>query len=112
MSSHLVADLERVCDDMIVMAWSRVQVAAEVRERVATHQKVVGRGVDEYDLPDDVSVVEVDRVGDDCTVVLRADRPVADAAWSPEDISLDDMILAYMARAESSSATPGRGYAR
>ena len=42
LSSHLVADLERVCDYLIVLVASRVQLAGEVEELLATHHLLTG----------------------------------------------------------------------
>ena len=42
LSSHLVADLERVCDYLVVLVESRVQVAGEVDELLASHRRLVG----------------------------------------------------------------------
>ena len=42
LSSHLVADLERVCDYLVVLVSSRVQVAGEVDELLATHHRLIG----------------------------------------------------------------------
>ena len=39
LSSHLVSDLERVCDYLIVIVSSRVQMAGEVSELLAAHRK-------------------------------------------------------------------------
>ena len=40
LSSHLVADLERVCDYLVVLVASRVQVAGEIEELLATHHRL------------------------------------------------------------------------
>jgi hypothetical protein len=42
MSSHLVADLERVCDYLIVLIASQVRVAGDVDELLATHHRLTG----------------------------------------------------------------------
>jgi ABC-2 type transport system ATP-binding protein len=42
LSSHLVSDLERVCDYLIVLVDSRVRVAGEVEELLGTHHRVTG----------------------------------------------------------------------
>jgi ABC-2 type transport system ATP-binding protein len=39
MSSHLVSDLERICDHLIVLVASRVQVAGPVTELLASHDQ-------------------------------------------------------------------------
>ncbi len=40
LSSHLVADLERVCDYLVVLVASRVQVAGEIDELLASHHRL------------------------------------------------------------------------
>ena len=42
LSSHLVADLERVCDYLIVLAGSSVLVAGEVDDLLAAHYRLTG----------------------------------------------------------------------
>jgi ABC-2 type transport system ATP-binding protein len=42
LSSHLVSDLERVCDYLIVLVASRVQIAGEVGELLAAHRRLAG----------------------------------------------------------------------
>ena len=42
LSSHLVADLERVCDYLIVLVGSRVRVAGPVDELLAAHHLLAG----------------------------------------------------------------------
>ena len=42
LSSHLVSDLERVCDYLIVLVASRVRIAGEVDDLLATHHRVTG----------------------------------------------------------------------
>ena len=51
MSSHLVADLERVCDYLIVLVASRVQIAGEVDDLLASHQLLTGPRSDDRSLP-------------------------------------------------------------
>jgi len=51
LSSHLVADLERVCDYLIVLVASRVRVAGEVSALPASHYRLSGRRRDPGALP-------------------------------------------------------------
>ncbi len=46
MSSHLVSDLERICDYLVVLVASRIQVAGPVADVLADHYLVSGPGVD------------------------------------------------------------------
>src|SRR6202046_3870331 len=51
LSSHLVADLERVCDYLVVLVASRVQIAGEVDELLASHHRLTGALRDPGSLP-------------------------------------------------------------
>ena len=42
-SSHLLADLERICDFLIVLNAGAVQLAGEVDDLVADHRQLIGR---------------------------------------------------------------------
>ena len=42
LSSHLVADLERVCDYLVVLVASKVRVAGEVSDLLASHHRLSG----------------------------------------------------------------------
>ena len=42
LSSHLVADLERVCDHLVVLIDSRVELAGDIDELLAQHHRLVG----------------------------------------------------------------------
>ena len=96
LSSHLVADLERVCDYLIVLVSSRVQVAGDVSKLIATHYLLSGPRADSVRLPADQHVVQVSHAGRETTVLVRADTPVRDPAWTVSPVSLEDLVLAYM----------------
>ena len=42
LSSHLIADLERVCDHLILLAESRVQLCGDIDDLLAEHTVLVG----------------------------------------------------------------------
>jgi ABC-2 type transport system ATP-binding protein len=99
LSSHLVADLERVCDYLIVLAASRVQVAGEVDELLATHHRLIGPRRAERSLPASQLVIEADHSDKQSTLLVRTEEPVLDPAWTVEQISVEDLVLAYMRQA-------------
>ncbi len=100
LSSHLVADLERVCDYLVVLASSRVQVAGEVDELLSTHHRLVGPRRDESRLPANQEIIEASHTDRQTTLLIRTDDPILDPAWVVEPVSLEDVVLAYMGRAE------------
>jgi ABC-2 type transport system ATP-binding protein len=104
LSSHLVADLERVCDYLIVLAASRVQVAGEVDELLATHYRLTGARRDPAALPIGQEIVEASHTDRQSTLIVRSTTPIDDPSWSVEQLSLEDLVLAYMTQATTASA--------
>ncbi|MEU7853415.1 ABC transporter ATP-binding protein [Nonomuraea sp. NPDC049141] len=96
LSSHLVADLERVCDFLVVLVDSRVEVAGEVDKLLATHHRLTGPRRDPDRLPDDQQVVSARHTDRQSTFVIRTDAPIHDPAWTVSQLSLEDLVLAYM----------------
>jgi ABC-2 type transport system ATP-binding protein len=98
LSSHLVSDLERVCDYLIVLVDSRVRVAGEVEELLATHHRLTGARRDPTRLPADQHVVSASHTDRQTTLIIRTDAPIHDPAWTVSQIGLEDLVLAYMGK--------------
>jgi ABC-2 type transport system ATP-binding protein len=103
LSSHLVADLERVCDYLIVLVASRVQIAGPVDELLASHHRLIGSRRDESTLPGNQEVIEASHTERQSTFLVRTDDPIHDPAWTVEEIGLEDLVLAYMGQAASAA---------
>ena len=104
MSSHLVSDLERACDYMVVLVASRVRLAGEVDQLLATHWQLTGQRCDPAALPDDWQVISASHTDRQSTLLVRTAAPVADPAWAADHIGLEDLVLAYMSQAAPQSA--------
>ena len=99
LSSHLVADLERVCDHLVVLVGSHVQVAGDIDDLLASHHRLTGPRRDRRALPSDQEVIGESHTDRQSTLVVRSDHPVLDPAWSVDRLDLEDLVLAYMTRA-------------
>jgi ABC-2 type transport system ATP-binding protein len=99
LSSHLVADLERVCDYLVVLMASRVQIAGPVDELLAQHHRLIGEPRDPARMPSNQEVIESSRTERQSTFLIRTTDPILDPAWTVEDIGLEDLVLAYMGQA-------------
>jgi ABC-2 type transport system ATP-binding protein len=99
LSSHLISDLERVCDYLIVLADSRVRVAGPVDELLAGHHLLSGPRRDEDTLPTGMQVVSASHTDRQSTLLVRTDGPVLDPAWTVAEVGLEDLVLAYMKQA-------------
>ncbi len=105
LSSHLIADLERVCDYLVVIVASRVQVAGEVSELLSSHHRLCGPRRDASSLPPSQEVIEESHTDRQSTFLIRTTDPVLDPAWSVRPVTLDDLVIAYLGR----PSAPGRG---
>ncbi|MGC5009268.1 ABC transporter ATP-binding protein [Streptosporangium sp. DT93] len=96
LSSHLVSDLERVCDHLIVLVDSRVRMAGKVDRLLATHHRLTGPRRDPDRLPADHHVISADHTDRQSTYVVRTDSPIHDPAWTVTSLGLEDLVLASM----------------
>jgi ABC-2 type transport system ATP-binding protein len=100
LSSHLVSDLERVCDYLIVLVASRVRVAGEVDDLLASHYRLTGARRDPADLPAGTAVIEASHTDRQSTLIVRSTTPIDDPSFTVEHLTLEDLVLAYMSRAD------------
>jgi ABC-2 type transport system ATP-binding protein len=105
LSSHLVADLERVCDYLIVLVGARVRVAGDVDQLLATHHRLTGLRRDPAaPWPAGWHIISESHTGRQTTLIVRADAGLRDPAWTAGPLSMEDLVLAYM-----SPVTAGHG---
>src|SRR6201996_9404040 len=100
LSSHLVSDLERVCDYLVVLAASRVQIAGDVDGLLASHHRLIGPRRDPASLPSDQLVIQASHTDRQSTLIVQTRHPVLDPAWTVEQLNLEDLVLAYMSQAQ------------
>ncbi len=106
LSSHLVADLERVCDYLVVLVDSRVQVSGDVDELLATHVRLTGARRDSETLPGSVTVIEESHTDRQSTLIVCTEEHVLDPRWTVEPVGLEDLVLAYMSRSRDRASPP------
>ena len=101
LSSHLVADLERICDYLVVLTASHVQVAGEVPDLLASHRRLSGPHRASESLPSSFEVIEESHTDKQSVLLVRSDEPftILDPAWSVTPVTMDDLVLAYMRQA-------------
>jgi ABC-2 type transport system ATP-binding protein len=104
LSSHLVSDLERVCDYLIVLVASRVQLAGDIETLLATHHRLTGARRDPATLPADQHVVAASHTDRQTTLLVRTDGRIHDPAWTVGKLSMEDLVLAYMGHAATDSS--------
>jgi ABC-2 type transport system ATP-binding protein len=108
LSSHLVADLERICEYLVVLVSGGVALDGDVETLLRSHHRLVGPRKNTT-MPANLSVIEEHHVDKQSTLIVRADEPILDPAWTVSPLSLDDLVIAYMHRPRVGTApTPSR----
>jgi len=108
LSSHLMADLERVCDHLILLAESRVQLCGDIETLLGEHRILVGPRKDTTAIARTHAIVQEDTAARQTTLLVRLNGPVIDPAWAVEEPSLEDIVLGYMSQGEAGyGAGPG-----
>ena len=98
LSSHLVSDVERSCDYLIVLVDSRVQISGDIETLLATHYRLTGPRRDEATLPANQHVISASHTDRQSTLMIRTEAPILDPAWTVSQLTLEDLVLAYMSQ--------------
>jgi ABC-2 type transport system ATP-binding protein len=106
LSSHLVHDLERVCNHLILLTASRVRLCADIDEVLSDHRVLVGPRRSTAELERLFNVVKATQTERQSRVLVRLDGPVLDPEWETSEVGLEDIILAYMSQDETLAAGP------
>jgi ABC-2 type transport system ATP-binding protein len=95
-SSHLLHDLERVCDHLILLAASRTQLCGGIDDVLAAHRALVGPRRDITDAGRGLTVIKSTQTTRQTRLLVRLDGPVVDPSWAVTEVGLEDIVLAYM----------------
>ncbi|MGW6158440.1 ABC transporter ATP-binding protein [Streptomyces sp. NPDC055144] len=107
LSSHLVADLERVCDYLIVLQKAHVRLVGSIDELLDEHRTLVGPRIEPSAVPMEgpAQVINASHTDRQSTLLVRTQgRPVDDPAWTRHEVTLEDLVLAYLHTADTRAA--------
>jgi len=96
LSSHLIADLERVCDHLIMVSSSRIQLCGDIEDLLDEHRVLTGPSKDTTAIERSQRVVQVTRTPRQTTLLVRLNGPVIDPAFEVSEVSLEELALAYL----------------
>jgi ABC-2 type transport system ATP-binding protein len=94
LSSHLVTDLERVCDHLLILTEGRIRVGGDIEPLLRGHKLLIGprrariAGVAE--------VIEERSTERQMIVLARLEGPIHDPALEVRDVTLEELVVAYL----------------
>jgi ABC-2 type transport system ATP-binding protein len=96
LSSHLLTDLERVCDHMMVLARGRFRLIDDTTEIVNAHKILIGPRERAGAISGVAHVLHQSTTDRQATLLVRTNGPIIDPSWMVNQASLEDVVLAYL----------------
>lgn len=94
LSSHIISELEPVCDHLIILSSSTVRISDSIEALLADHFLLVGpRG---QPRPSGVEVISIREAERQSTILVRGRPPDLGPAWQVLEPDLDEIVLAYL----------------
>jgi ABC-2 type transport system ATP-binding protein len=96
LSSHIVADLERVCDHLVILSAAHAQLAGPIEDILATHRLLTGPRTDPSTIARVHHVIRESHTERQTSLLVRANGHVYDAIWELHEVDLEEIVLAYL----------------
>jgi len=94
LSSHLLHDLERVCDHVILLASSKTQICDDIDTVLASHRMLLGPRRTVSDTGRAFDVIKTTHTANQTRLLVRLDGPILDPAWEVSEVALEEIVLA------------------
>jgi ABC-2 type transport system ATP-binding protein len=108
LSSHVLSELERVADYLVLLSHGNIQVAGEVENLLATHGLLTGPASESGRYTRQWNVVHASSAASLVRLLVRYDgttNPVP-PGWEARAVTLEELTLAYL-REPGAAALPG-----
>jgi ABC-2 type transport system ATP-binding protein len=108
LSSHVLVELERVADYLVLLSRGSVQVAGEADDLLAGHRVLTGPAAEADRYAGRLSVVYARRDGARAYLLTRtsASTDLVPPGWAARPVSLEELVLAYL-REPGTASLPG-----
>jgi ABC-2 type transport system ATP-binding protein len=105
LSSHMISDLERVCDFLVIVADGRLRLGGDLETLLGEHQWVTGSPEALKRLAARSLVIGPSRGRVAGRLLVRSDAALIDPTLSPGRVTLEDLVLAYLEPGQSEPLT-------
>ncbi|HEY2042383.1 MAG TPA: ABC transporter ATP-binding protein [Jatrophihabitans sp.] len=107
LSSHLIGELARVCDHLVVIRDGQLRLNGELDQLLAEHQWVAGAPEHTTRLPADVEVLTESHHERHDRLLVRTRRPLLNPALTVSPVDLEELVLAYLERPSRTAELAG-----
>jgi ABC-2 type transport system ATP-binding protein len=97
LSSHLLGDLERLCDYLVIIANGRVQVAGDIETLIANHHLLVGPRLEGDSFLSNLNVLRATHMDRQSSVWVRGAVPMLPTGWRQDPLPLEELVILYLA---------------
>ena len=101
LSSHVIGDLERVCDYLIIIVNGRVQVAGDIDALLASHHLMVGPRLNGDGRLSGINVVRAQHTERQSSLWIRGAVPPLGNGWREEPLPLEELVITYLSAPEA-----------
>lgn len=105
LSSHIINDLERMCDYIIILSAARLTLVGDISDVLDRHKLLISTRRDTDALEHLHNVVQVTHTERQTTVLARTNGHIWDPSWEVHDVSLEDIVLAYLSQPQQDVST-------
>jgi len=96
-SSHVIGELERVCDHIVVLNHGRIMLSGDIDTLLAEHRMLLGPRTSN-NLDRAPNVIEATHAERHTTVLVRDGGAAPAPGWQPHPVSLEELVLGYLRR--------------
>lgn len=96
LSSHIISDLERTCDYLVILNRGAVRLSNDLEDAVRTHKRLVGPRQATDDIASRHTIIETSDTPAQTSLLVRLNGPLFGSSWDVQDVSLEEVVLAYL----------------
>jgi len=98
LSSHIVADLQRVCDHLVILSHGHTQLVGPIEEILSSHRVLTGPRADPETVARLHQVIRESHTERQSNLLVNANGHVYDADWQLHEVDLEEIVLGYLGR--------------
>ncbi len=104
LSSHIISDLERVCDTLLLLTHGHMQLCEDMDSIRATHKRLISHKLPVAPLAAHHEIIAELQGDHQTALIARLNGPLFATGWEMQDLPLEEIVLAYLERARTASS--------